>query len=178
VTPDAAERPRVSGTWTACRTATADLSGSSAARPLLFPNGPPGCCHAERTPTIPTHLDAAVACDRSGTGPVSGYAVHELPYPQGYHRDHYVSPLVAGGRTLAGHPSGASDRRGHQHGHRHQRGHVCRIQPVRTAVVPQAADGQSAGRSGSLQLPYSSSRPACGRPPAAAVLGRHNVHAK
>jgi hypothetical protein len=52
----------VSGTWTACRTATADLSGRTAAGSLLFPTGPPGC-HAGRTPTIPTHLDGAVACD-------------------------------------------------------------------------------------------------------------------
>jgi len=56
-----------------------------------------------------------VACDSSGTGPVSGCAARELPCPRGDHSDHYVSTLVAGGRTLAGHPSGASDRRGHQH---------------------------------------------------------------
>jgi hypothetical protein len=56
-----------------------------------------------------------VACDSSGTGPVSGCAARELPCPRGDHSDHYVSTLVAGGRTLAGHPSGASDRRGHRH---------------------------------------------------------------
>jgi hypothetical protein len=53
--------------------------------------------------------------------------------------------------------SGTSDRRGHRHGHRHQHGHVCRTPAVRRAVaraaVPEAADGQSADRSGSLQLP-------------------------
>jgi len=49
-----------------------------------------------------------------------------------------------GRRLSAGYPSGASDRCGHQYGHRHQPGHVCRTQPVRTAVVPEAADGQSA----------------------------------
>jgi hypothetical protein len=37
--------------------------------------------------------------------------------------------------------------------HRRQRGHVCRTQPVRTVVIPEAADGQSADRAGSLQLP-------------------------
>ena len=56
-----------------------------------------------------------MACDSSGTGPVSGCAARELPCPRGDHSDHYVSTLVAGGRTLAGHPSGASDRRGHRH---------------------------------------------------------------
>jgi hypothetical protein len=52
---------------------------------------------------------------------------------------------------------GASDRRGHRHGHRHQPGQGCRTPAVRRAVVraaiPEAADGQSADRSGSLQLP-------------------------
>ena len=90
----------------------------------------------------------------------------------GLPQDRHVSTLVASGRTLAGHPSGASDRRGHQHGHRHQRGHVCRTQPVRTAVVPEAANGQSADRSGSLQLPLLSSRPALR---AAACGGRPRV---
>ena len=37
--------------------------------------------------------------------------------------------------------------------HRRQRGHVCRTQPVRTVVIPEAADGQSADRAGSLRLP-------------------------
>jgi hypothetical protein len=37
--------------------------------------------------------------------------------------------------------------------HRRQRGHVCRTQPVRTVVIPEAADGQSADCAGSLRLP-------------------------
>jgi hypothetical protein len=79
----------------------------------------------------------------------------------GFRRDHYVSVLVVGGRSAAGHPSKGSDRRRHQHGHQVQPVHVCRTPAVRTAVVPEAADGQSAGGSpasgsGSLQL----SRPA------------------
>jgi hypothetical protein len=53
----------------------------------------------------------------------------------------------------AGHPSGASDRRRHRHGHRHQPGHLCRTPGVRRAVVPEAADGQSADRSDPIQLP-------------------------
>jgi hypothetical protein len=75
-------------------------------------------------------------------------------------------PLVVRVRLSPGHLSGASDRR-----HRHQLGKECRTAAVRTEV-PEAADGQSADCSGSLQLPLLFSRPACGRPPAAAVLGR------
>jgi hypothetical protein len=142
----------VSGTWTACRTATADVSGSSAAGLLLFPNGPPGC-HAGRTPTIPTHLDAAVACDRSGTGPVSGCAAHELPCPRGYHRTitcPYGWSAAERWPDIRPEHQIAADA---QHGQRHQHGYACRTQPARTAVVPEAADGQSADRSDSLQLP-------------------------
>ena len=60
-------------------------------------------------------------------------------------------------------------RPGHRSPDRRRRrpGHACRTPAVRTAVVPEAADGQSADRSGSLQVPllvlkflYSSSRPA------------------
>jgi hypothetical protein len=56
-------------------------------------------------------------------------------------------------------------RRGYQHGHRHQPGHLCRIPAVRTAAVPEAADGQSADGSGSLQLPllFFKAGPAGGR---------------
>jgi hypothetical protein len=50
---------------------------------------------------------------------------------------------VVGGRT----PVRAADRRRHRHGH------VCRTPAVRRAAVPEAADGQSADGSGSLQLP-------------------------
>jgi hypothetical protein len=119
----------------------------SAARPLLLPNGPPRC-HAERTPTIPTHLDAAVACDSSGTGPVSGCAARQLPCPRGDHRDHFVSTLVAGGerwpdirppRIPAWSPTLAWPRVPDT------------ARP--DVVVLEAADGQSADGSGSLQLP-------------------------
>ena len=109
--------------------------------------------HAGRTPTMLTSLEAAVACGSSGSGPASGRAPHELPcprwLPQGPLRVHAGGRRAVGGRT----PVRASDRRGHRHGHRHQPGHVCRTPAVRTAVVPEAADGQSADRSGSLQLP-------------------------
>jgi hypothetical protein len=51
----------------------------------------------------------------------------------------------------------ASERRGHRHGHRHQPAIVCRTPAVRRVVaraaVPEAADGQSAARSGSFRLP-------------------------
>jgi hypothetical protein len=71
-----------------------------------------------------------------------------------------VSTLVAGMWSAAGQPSGTSERRGHRDDHRHQPGHVCRTPAVRRSVVPEAADGQSADGSGSLQLPLLSSRPA------------------
>jgi hypothetical protein len=47
----------------------------------------------------------------------------------------------------------------------HQPDHVCRTPSVRTVVVPEAADGQSADGFGSLQLALLFSRPACGWPP-------------
>jgi len=54
---------------------------------------------------------------------------------------------------------------------RHRPGHACRTPAVRPVpVIPEAADGQSADRSGSLQLPLLFSRPtlrpASGRPAA------------
>jgi GNAT superfamily N-acetyltransferase len=52
-------------------------------------------------------------------------------------------------------------RRRHQDGHRHQPG-MSAGHNLQRAIVAEAADGQSAGGSGSLQLPYSSSRPPSG----------------
>jgi eukaryotic-like serine/threonine-protein kinase len=49
-------------------------------------------------------------------------------------------------------------------GHRAQRVRVCWTPAVRTAVVPEAADGQSAGCFGSYNFLYASSRPALRRP--------------
>jgi hypothetical protein len=108
-------------------------------------------------------------------GTASDCASHQLSCPRGYRRDHHESMLVAGVRWSTGHLSLAADRRGHQHGHRHQRGHVCWTQPVRTALVPEAADGQSADRSGSLQVPllFLKAGPAGGRlrrPSSAGIL--------
>jgi hypothetical protein len=96
----------------------------------------------------PARLDAAVACGSSGSGPVSGRAPHQLPCPRWLPQGPPVSALVAGVREAAG-PVLARDHR------RHRPGHVCRTPSVRTAVVPEAADGQSAGGSSSLQLLYS-----------------------
>jgi hypothetical protein len=76
---------------------------------------------------------------------------------------------AVGGRT----PSGASERRGRRYGQRHQPGHASRPE----WVVPEAADGQSADRSGSIQLPLLFSRPAedsraGGRPQAGVAIAR------
>jgi hypothetical protein len=79
-----------------------------------------------------------------------------------------VSTLVAGGWETTGQLSRAADRRRRQSGRRHPPGHMCPTSTVRTAVVPEAADGQSADGSGSLQLPLlflkAGQRAACGRP--------------
>jgi hypothetical protein len=68
-------------------------------------------------------------------------------------------PLVVRVRLSPGHLSGASDHR-----HRHQLGKECRTAAVRTEL-PEAADGQSADRSGPLQLPllFLKAGPAGGR---------------
>jgi hypothetical protein len=150
------------------RTATADVSDSICGMTAAVSERAAGCCHAERTPTIPTTWTRPWPAIAAVPDPVSGCAARELPCPRGYRRDHYVSTLVAGGRTLAGHPSGASDRRGHQH--------------VTAASVATCAGHSPSGRwsfrkqrtvnppiAPSLQLSLLSSRPAL-RAAAAAVL--------
>jgi hypothetical protein len=104
----------------------------------------------------------------------------QVAMSRGLPRTHAVSTPVdrhAGDDRIL---SGASDRRGHRRGHRHQPGQVYRTPAVRRAVaraaVPEAADGQSVH--GSIRLVTTSStfpqgRP-CERPPAAAVLGRQH----
>jgi hypothetical protein len=123
------------------------------ARPLATVSGPP---HAGSS--------TAVACGSSGPGPGPaaparvGRSAVAAARTTGVHASGRV-------RSAAGHPSRTADRRRHRHGHRHQRGHVCRTPPVRTppvrrAVVPEAADGQSADRSGSSKTRLLLSRPA------------------
>jgi hypothetical protein len=110
----------VSGTWTARRTVTAEVSGDVGGSPLLFPHRRSGR-HADRTQTMPPRLDAAVARGSSGSGPVSGRAPHQLPCPRWLPQEPPVSALVAGVREAAGHasePEIAADtglkRAGHQ----------------------------------------------------------------
>ena len=55
-----------------------------------------------------------------------------------------VSGGRPGVRSVAGHPSGPQVAADTSIGHRHQPGHVYRTPAVRTAVVPEPADGQSA----------------------------------
>jgi hypothetical protein len=162
----------VCGTWAACRTGN---RGSVRGRtiPTLTAAGWswwPDSDHA--------HLwsRAAVVCGSSGpdtasatrrTGAMSAVAAARPP------RVH----ICAGGQEATGHPSGAAGRRGHQHGHRLQPGHVYRTPPVRTATVRTATvrtavvsgnSGRSirrlltAARSDSLQLPLPLTQ---GRPP-------------
>jgi hypothetical protein len=151
VTPDAAGCPRVSGTWTACRTAAAEVAGSGCGKSAPVPAVPPGV--AMHTDNVHLAWPGPWPAVAVVPGRVSGCAPGELPcprwLPQGPRR------VRAGGRRAvgAGHPSKGSDRRRHHHGHRMQPVRVCRTPAVRTAVVPEAADGQSADGSGSLQLP-------------------------
>src|SRR5512133_1285709 len=77
-----------------------------------------------------------------------------------------VSALVADVRVADGHLSLASDRRRHQHGHRHSLATCPGHQPSGRALAPEAADGQSADRS--RLVPTSSTLPQR-RPPAGSV---------
>jgi hypothetical protein len=153
------------------------VRGSAAVRPRTAAGG-----HVGPTPTIPAPTSSWPS------SPIAALPVTVSSYRQGMTdmtavsaQDDRVSAVVAGVRSSAGHPSEASDRRGHQHGRRHQPGHVCRTPAVGTVVI-SGSGGRSIRRLViAPQLPRaptrynflrSSSRPACGRPPAAAVLDR------
>jgi hypothetical protein len=130
----------MSGTWTACWTVAAEVSGRVRGRTALVLQDRRGG-HADRTPTMLTSLGPAMACGSSGPGAVRPRAACVA-----------MSAMVAAGsrhgvrRTEGGDrpPVQGSDRRGHQYGDQVQPVRVCRTPAVRTAVVPQAADGQSA----------------------------------
>jgi hypothetical protein len=130
--------------------------------------------HASRTSTMLSSLGGGRGLrERRSRAPRPAARRTSCHVRGGCRRAHPWSALVAGGRTPGraggreadGHPAGPADRRRHQHSHRHQPGHVRRTPAVRTAVVPEAADGQSVDRSGSLQLPllFIKRRPAGGR---------------
>jgi hypothetical protein len=147
----------------------------SAAVPLSVHAWPRGG-HAGRTPTIPTPTSSWPSA------PMAALPVTASRYRQGRADMTAVSAQHDRASALGpacdprpDTPSEASDRRGHQPGHRHQPGHVCRTPSVRTAVVPEAAE-RSIRCSSQFVVTSStgSSRPACGRPPAAAVLGRRH----
>jgi hypothetical protein len=146
----------VSGTRTVWRTATAEVSGgvSSADRSCSGTGGWAAMAAGHRP------------CSSSLRRPWSAVAAvpdrcpsRELPcprwLPQGPSSVYADGRRAVGGRT----PVRARDRR------RHRPGHACRTLAVRTAVVPEAADGQSADGS-PLMVParynflYCSSRPA------------------
>jgi hypothetical protein len=122
------------------------------------------------------HLEAAMACGSSGPGhrvrPRAARVAMSAGLPNGPPRVRSGGRHPVVGRTL---PSGAADRRGHQHGYRPQPGHVCRTPSVRTAVIPEAADGQSADHSDSLQRPLLFLKASLLAPPAVAALGRYDT---
>jgi len=85
--------------------------------------------------------------------------------PDATRKHHPLSRLAADARYAAGHrsePQTAADTRD---GYQHQPGHRRRTPAIRGVVVREAADGQSADRSGSLQLPlpFLKAGPAGGR---------------
>jgi hypothetical protein len=102
-------------------------------------------CRPDAGPCSP-HLEAAVTCGSSGPRTPRPAAPHELPCPRwplhGPPRIRVGGWYPVVGRTL---PSGSAGHRRHQPGDGHQPGHVCRTLSVRTAVVPEAADGSIAG---------------------------------
>jgi hypothetical protein len=160
VTPDAAACPRVSGTWTAWRTAIAGTVRQCLRQYRVDFRTVAGLAMRAGHRPYPPHLYEALACGSSGPEHRVRPCTARVARPRS-------RPACGGGRTSVR----AADRCGNQ------TGHVCRTPSGRTAVVPEAADGQSADRSGlvttSSTLPQG--RP-CGRPSAAAVLGwqRHD----
>jgi hypothetical protein len=84
--------------------------------------------------------------------------------PDATRKHHPLSRLAADARYAAGHrsePQTAADTRD---GYQHQPGHRRRTPAIRGVVVREAANGQSADRSDSLQLPLLSQGRPCGRP--------------
>jgi hypothetical protein len=134
----------VSGTWTAWRTATAEVSGDICGSPLLFPHGRSGSpCRqdTDRAHLVWTRLWPAVA---AVPDPCPA-ARHTSCHVRGGCRKDHPCPRVVAWRAGGGRASvRATDRRRHWPGHRHQPGHACRTPAVRRAVVPEAADGQPA----------------------------------
>jgi hypothetical protein len=143
----------VSGTWTGWWTATAEVSGQCLRQDRSC-SGTSAEVPCRPDTTRLTLWARPGACDSSVPGGPRPAASRKLHVPGGYRKDYPVSPLVAGGAGSGRIPLRAPDCRGHQPGH------VYRTSTVRTAVVPEAADGQSADGSGSLQLSLPSSRPA------------------
>jgi hypothetical protein len=83
-------------------------------------------------------LGGGRACGSSVPGTASGRTSDGLPWLRSCPTGHQVSALVASWREAVRHPvRTAADTAGH----------VCRIPTVRTALVLEAADGQSADRS-------------------------------
>jgi hypothetical protein len=140
LTQRAAARPLVSGTATAWRTVAAAVSDRVRGRTALVH---PGCGRgrARWTPTMSICLAAAVACGSSGSGPCPA-APSPCPrqLPQGPPR------VRAGGRRAVDirRPSKGPTAADTSMGHRVRPVRVCRTPTVRTAVIPEAADGQSA----------------------------------
>jgi hypothetical protein len=78
----------VSGTWTACRTATAAVSGSVCGESAPVPAWAVGVVMLTGHRPCPPRLDAAVAFGSSGSGPLPGRAPHQLLCPRCCRKDH------------------------------------------------------------------------------------------
>jgi hypothetical protein len=141
-------RPSVRGvrTRTASRTATAEVSGSVCGRTGRVPAPAAGAAmpagHRPCSPHLERPWPAVAAVTGRGARPRVARVAMAAGLAQRPPVVHTGGWWAVGGRT----PVRAAARRGHRHGYRPQPGHVCRTPAVRTALVPEAADGQSAAR--------------------------------
>jgi hypothetical protein len=160
-------RCRTPDTAAAVHTAQPDMAAAPV--PHRRPGSP---CRADTGHAHPT-WKVVVTCGSSGlehrvrprTAPIAMSTV-ATAWATTCPRRRLASGLSAGHFVWGGRPPQ------HQPGRRHQPSHACRTPSVRTvsgrtAVVPEAADGQPADRSGSLQLPllFLQGRPAGGSAP-------------
>jgi hypothetical protein len=148
----------VSGTWTACRTAAAEVSGNGRGKSAPVPQRQRGDRADPDTDRAHIAWPGSGPPVAAGPGACPAARRARCHVRDGYRRTATWCPADEGGGRP---PVQGSDGRGHQHGHRVQPVRVCRTLAVQAATVPEAADGQSAGcsllrtaaRSNSPQLP-------------------------
>jgi hypothetical protein len=162
---------QVSATWTAWRTAAVDASGSVCGSTTPVPTRAAGAMPAGHRPSSP-HMGVRGLRQQRFRSRVRPRA-YELAPPRGSRKPRQVHSggrRAGGGRTsVRAEPSPRTSFLATDSSLVTCAGHHPSGQwSFRTVVVPDAADGQSADRSDSLQPPlrFLQGRP-CGRPPAA-----------